>query len=119
MKNRNKIFGLILIALIIVGGIIGQENKTEGWVQRAAIEILWNIGAAGVGLVIGLIMMKIIRKEVKETCNIVGWILICLNMRFLVTNPDISFYSAILFIVGAILLVYAYLPRRTSREVSE
>lgn len=119
MKNRSKIFGLILIALIIVGAVIGRESKTEGWGQSVVIEILWNLGAAGVGLVIGLIMMRIIKKEVNETCNIIGWILICLNMRFLVANPGFSFYSIILFIVGAVLLAYAYLPRRTGREVSE
>jgi len=119
MKNKMLVYTTIFILLLIIGVILGQGSRTGNWSQRAGIEIIWNIAAALAGFLVSLIIIKATKKKINETLNIIGWILVFLNVRFLITRPEMSIYSIILFIAGAILILLSYMRQSTRMETTE
>ncbi|HMA75848.1 MAG TPA: hypothetical protein VKO43_00905 [Candidatus Krumholzibacteriaceae bacterium] len=110
MKVIRKRFLIILLLLIILGGIIGQMSKTERSWPAIGQELIWNFIAVLAAVLINTIITKI-RKKDYTALDSAGWIMVCINIKFLfVEKPEVTIYSIILLILGGSILFYSYLP---------
>ncbi len=111
--KAGKIAIVVFFLLIVIGLIAGQAS-VRSW-PVIGKDILWAIVAVAFGTLVSSFLSALSKREVRTFPSMIGWILIALNIKFLIQTsiyPEILSY--ILLIVGVIMVVYSYMSRPIS-----